>query len=458
MIRRRFLVILTCLGLSGCFSATVDTERVDPDRPPSLVIHDVTLFDSVSRELVPHQTVVVRGQLIQEVGDVGEIEFPTESTLVDGSGKYLIPGLIDAHVHLTHVLCQAGMTGDEILPYFLANGVVAVRDTGDNIVGQKFVQRYASNHPQISPRVFLCSPLIGNAPPIHQDIGWTLTKPEQVPELVAHMKTWGVTSLKIYANCRPDVARKVIEEGHRQGFMVLGHLSSYPVEQAIADGIDSLEHIESVSDFLRASPRDRHSLDLSSKKAKRIVTQIGRSGVFVDPTLTVFWGMLFFVDVPEIVNHPDNTKMPKRLQDFWSKDRKTRLDNYSDSPLETRQTTFRKYQQLVSMLYQEGANILVGTDAPEPQVPPGYSLHQEMKLLVESGLPPEAVLQAATLTNARALKEADRLGSIEGGKLADMVLLEDDPLDDIGNTRRIQWVIKDGELLDPAVIAKSFPE
>ena len=109
------------------------------------------------------------------------------------------------------------------------------------------------------------------------------------------------------------------------------------------------------------------------------------------------------------------------------------------------------------MLYQEGASILVGTDAPEPQVPPGYSLHQEMKLLVESGLPPEAVLQAATLSNARALKEADRLGSIEEGKLADMVLLEDDPLDDIGNTRRIQWVIKDGELLDPAVIAKSFP-
>ena len=108
--------------------------------------------------------------------------------------------------------------------------------------------------------------------------------------------------------------------------MVLGHLSSYPVEQAISDGIDSLEHIESVSNFLRASPRDRHSLDLSSKKAERIVAQIGSSGVFVDPTLTVFWGTLFFVDVPEIVNHPDNAKMPKRLQDFWSKDRKTRLD------------------------------------------------------------------------------------------------------------------------------------
>ena len=85
---RQFLVILTCLGLSGCATVTVE-----PDRPSSLVIQDVTLFDSVSRELVPHQTVVVSGQLIQEVGNIGEVEFPTESTLVDGSGKYLIPGV-----------------------------------------------------------------------------------------------------------------------------------------------------------------------------------------------------------------------------------------------------------------------------------------------------------------------------------------------------------------------------
>lgn len=426
--------------------------------PESVAIQDVTLFEASSQSLVPHQTVICAGDLIQQVGGVREVTIPRDAVLVDGSDKYLIPGLIDAHVHLTHVLYQAGMTGDEILPYFLANGVTSVRSTGDNLIGQRFIQRFSRAHPEISPRIFLCSPLIGDAPPFHQDIGWSLTKPEQVTDFVAHMKLWEVTSLKIYANCRPEVARRVIEEGHRHGLVVLGHLSSYPVGQAVADGIDSVEHIESVSDFLRADPTDKYSLDLTTDKARRLVAQIGISGAFVDPTLSVFWGMLFFPDVPEIVNHPDNLKMPRKLRDFWRKDRESRSGRTVSVPLETRRATFRKYQQLVQMLYRAGTTILVGTDAAEPQVPPGYSLHQEMELLVESGLSPEAVLKAATLDNARALKQEDRLGSIEVGKQADMVLLGENPLDDIRNTRHIERVIRSGRLLDPAVIAQSFPE
>lgn len=430
----------------------------EPSDMPSLVIQDVALFDSTSSRLIPHQTVVVKGDLIQQVGDADAVQPPPESLQVDGTSKYLIPGLIDAHVHLTHVLYQAGMTGDEILPYFLANGVTTVRSTGDSIVGQQFVRRYARDHPRISPRIFLCSPLIGNAPPIHQDIGWSLTMPDQVPDFVRHMKLWGVTSLKIYANCRPDVAKRVIQEGHRHGFVVLGHLSSYPVEQAISDGIDSVEHIESVSDFLRADPRDRHSLDLASEKTKRTVAQIGDSGTFVDPTLSVFRGMLLLADVPEIVRHPDNLKMPHRLREFWEKDRQSRVERYDTQPLETRQETFRKYQQLVGMLHRAGAAILVGTDAPEPQVPPGFSLHGEMEMLVESGLTPQAVLKAATLENARVLKQTDQLGSIEKGKQADMILLRENPLENIRNTRTIERVIRGGHLLDPAVISESFPK
>ena len=317
----------------------------DPSTP-TLAIRNTSVFDTYSGSFVSSQTVLIRAQRIISVGPAADIGRPEAAQILDGQGKFLIPGLIDAHVHLTHVLYQAGMTADEILPYFLANGVTSVRSTGDNVVAESLLRRWAEENPHMSPRLFLGSWLIGNAPPIHQDIGWSLTSPTEVPAFIQQMSKWRVTTLKIYANCLPSVARKVIEEGHKQGFVVTGHLSSYPVRDAIRDGIDSLEHIESVSDFLRKDPRDRHSLDLESDNARQLVRTIADHGVFVDPTLTVFWGTLFFVDVDEIVNHPDNLKMPRRLRDFWAVDRKRRLDNYSAGPLETRRRTFRKYQDL----------------------------------------------------------------------------------------------------------------
>ena len=444
------------LVLGGLLTAAC-TSPPDPSTP-TLAIRNTSVFDTHTGRFVPSQTVLIRGDRIVSVDGAEEVELSPATEVLDGEGKFLIPGLIDAHVHLTHVLYQAGITADDILPYFLANGVTTVRSTGDNVVAQSLLRRWADEHPGLSPRLFLGSWLIGNAPPIHKDIGWSLTSPDDVPAFVSHMSKWGVTTLKIYANCLPEVARKVIEEGHKQGLVVTGHLRSYPVEDAIAHGIDSLEHIESVSDFLRADPRDRHSLDLESDKARQLVRTIADSGVFVDPTLTVFWGTLFFVDVDEVVNHPDNLKMPRPLQDFWAVDRNRRLAGYAAGPLETRRATFRKYQDLVGMLHEAGARILVGTDAPEPQVPPGYSLHQEMEFLVESGMSPAAVLQAATRVNAAVLREENDLGSIEPGKRADLVLLHANPLDDIRNTRQIERVINRGVALLPSeILARTEP-
>ena len=446
---------LASLLLLGALLTTLCSSPPDPATDPStptLAIRNTSVFDTRSGSFVSSQTVLIRGHRIVSVDAAEKAELLPATQVLDGQGKFLIPGLIDAHVHLTHVLYQAGMTADQVLPYFLANGVTSVRSTGDNVVAESLLRRWAEENPDMSPRLFLGSWLIGNAPPIHQDIGWSLTSPSEVPAFIQQMSRWGVTTLKIYANCRPSVAREVIEEGHKQGLVVTGHLRSYPVQDAIRDGIDSLEHIESVSDFLRKDPRDRHSLDLESDTARQLVRTIADSGVFVDPTLTVFWGTLFSVDVDEIVNHPDNLEMPRRLRDFWAVDRQRRLNSYSSGPLETRQRTFRKYQDLVGMLHQAGAKILVGTDAPEPQVAPGYSLHTEMELLVQSGMSPASVLQAATRVNAEVLREENHLGSIEPGKLADLVLLRADPLEDIRNTRQIDHVINRGEALRPPEI------
>ena len=228
-----------------------------------LVIRDIAIFDSEARTMLPAQSVVIRGERIEAVGPA--LKAPRGAEVLDGRGRYLIPGLIDAHTHVVTVLYWAQMTGDATFPYYLANGVTSIRNTGDRIAAQKILQRYAMEHPASSPRLFLASDLIDGDPPIHRDIGWPLTSPEKVPAFVEDMARWGVQTLKIYARCAPEVARRVIEEGHRHGLVVTGHLGKYRIDEAIADGIDCLEHIESVADFLRADPRDRHSLDLTSE-------------------------------------------------------------------------------------------------------------------------------------------------------------------------------------------------
>jgi imidazolonepropionase-like amidohydrolase len=427
-------------------------------QPTPLVIRGAAVFDSEQGKFLPDRTLVIRDGRVELTGATRRVKVPLNGRIIDARGKYILPGLIDAHVHLTGILNNAHVTGDEVLPFYLANGVTTVRSAADIIPAEKLLVRYAAEHPERCPRIFMCSPAVGNYPPIHPDICWVLTKPEQVADYVSDISQWGITTLKIYANCLPSVARELIEQGHQKGLVVTGHLVSYPVADAIDAGIDAIEHIESVADFLRDDPKDRHSLNLSSVRARQLVAQIAEKRVFVTPTLTVFRNTLFFVDVPDVVEHPDNAHMPKRLLAFWVADRIKRMGNYSSGPLAPRQQTFQKYKDLTGMLYRAGTRLLVGTDAPCPQVPPGYSLHQEMRLLVESGIPPAEVLRAATLTNAEVLKEQDRLGSIREGRMADMVLLDANPLDDINNTRRIWRVVKDGRVLTPATILRGVPK
>ena len=317
--------------------------------------------------------------------------------------------------------------------------------------------RYAERYPHLAPRIFMASFLIDGQPPHHPDIGWALTSPDDVPAFVEHMAGWDVTTLKLYIKCDRSVGSRVIEEGHAHGLRVAGHLGDYHPADASHDGIDSLEHIYTVADFIRADPNDRHTVDLESDEARRLIDTLANNGTAVAPTLMVFWGTLFFVDVAEVIEHPDNDAMPARLLAFWHEDNPRRLESFSSGLLSVRRNTFETYKRLTGRLHSAGVRILVGTDAPEPQVPPGSSLHHEMELLVESGLSPAEVLSAATLQNAEVLRAQQELGSVSVGKRADMVLLDANPLDAIANTRRIHRVIRGGRVLDPREILAAAP-
>jgi imidazolonepropionase-like amidohydrolase len=434
--------------------------------PPSasaqaLVIKGGTLFDPVAGTMAPVQAVVIAGDKVAAVGTPQKpVDFPKDAHVIDATGKFLLPGLIDAHVHLVHRLNFARVTGDEVLPLFLAAGVTAVRDTGDEIVAQTLVAHFAAAHPDRCPRVFTASFLLDADPPIHRDIGLPVADPAKVAGVVDDMAAWGVTTLKIYAGTGRPVGRKVIEEGHRHGLAVTGHLGAYRAQDAVDDGIDCLEHITSVFDFALAAdagrgPNSRSTVDLGNPQAKGLITLLAKRRVPVDPTLVVFKNMLLLSDLEEVRKHPDNTRVPDRLRVYW--DGYQRGQGLAPGTRERRRKEFEKYQELVGLLHKAGVPLLVGTDAPEPYCPPGYALHQEMELMVASGLPPAAVLQAATINNARALRQQDRLGSVAAGKAADLVILDADPTADIRNARKVARVIRGGIACDPVELLGRVP-
>jgi hypothetical protein len=423
--------------------------------PPTLAtaITNVSVFDSAKESMVPAQTIVIRNDRIEAVGDA--VTIPPGAKVIDGSGQFVIPGLIDAHVHLVHLTDRTHVAGEEYLPMFLGAGVTSVRSTGDLVEAEKRISQYADEHIESCPRVFMASPLIDCDPPTHKDVGLAVTKPEQVPQFVEEMQQAGVTTLKIYVGTSRDIGQLVIAEGHRRGLIVTGHLGRYSAQDAVADGIDCLEHIWSVLDYIVPRGETRTTCNLNNAVALKLIGDIKEKGVAVDPTLVVFRNMILLGDQQEFIEHPDISLVPKRMKVGWQHLLQER--QFPPETPELRRKEFRKYQELTGVLYLAGITVLAGTDAPEPLVPPGLSMHQELEVLVESGIPAGAALNCATINNARILKQDKNLGSIEAGKLADLVVLSRNPLDDIRNTRTIAKVVRAGRVLDPAEILQKVP-
>jgi hypothetical protein len=445
-------------------ACTANAARGRAEDPPqrALVIENCSLFDPHSGKMLPERTIVVGGQRVADVGSPERpASIPEGAMRINGRGLFALPGLIDAHTHMVHVLDYARVTGDEVLPMYLAAGVTSVRSTGDEIVAATLVARFAAAHPERSPRVFTCSPLLDADPPIHRDIGRAITDPKAVPAILDEMAAWNIATVKIYAGTARPVGQAIIHEAHRRGLFVAAHLGAYSAQDAVADGIDCLEHIWSVFNYVippevASQPGHRGRLDLSNPKCEALVAELARRKVMVDPTLAVFRNMILLPDVPEVRDLPENDLVPQRLREFWPVYLR-RSGCPQGGPLEDRRREFARFQELTGKLHRAGVPLLAGTDAPEPQVPPGFSLHQELELLVESGLSPAAALTAATLNNARALRQEEALGSIEKGKLADLLLLTANPLDDIRNTRSIRLVIRGGTVCEPAALLARVP-
>ena len=429
----------------------------------------VTAFEHVNvipmdrERVLRDQTVVVRDGLISEVGDARRVRVPKGALRVDGRGKYLLPGLVDMHTHLfsddDYVPDELG--GDE-LALMLANGVTTIRlmiGTPEHLAMRREVEAGRL----LGPTLYVASPqLAGRSYGGGVFNGRVVKTAEEARAAVRDFKAAGYDFIKLTTEITPEVYDAATAEAKASGIRVVGHVDvRVGLRRALAAG-QQIEHLDSymeavlrddapskasVSDVGVWRKRNWESLDyVDDRKVEEAARATARAGVYTCPTLT-FFKLSFAVEPSEeeVRARPDYRFFPPALRES----RHAALKRFwTEPPTDERR---RRYQgvrdRLVKAIHDAGGKIMAGSDTPELFLLYGFTLHRELRSLVEAGLSPYAALAAATRNPAEYLRALDRFGTVARGRRADLLLLDADPLEDITNTERRAGVMVRGRWL-----------
>jgi N-acetylglucosamine-6-phosphate deacetylase len=422
-----------------------------PVAPEELVIRGGRLIDGVRDEAVPNRGIVIRNGTLLEVNvDLTGRDLSKSRVIVLADSQYVIPGLFDMHAHYEIDLFGQRMDEFHVSPIaYLANGVTSTFVAGDNdIDAMVLTQRRINTGQQTGPRIFNSGPRIGIARQ-----GPDPKTVEEVNQLVDSLTAQGVTSFKV-KNISPPMLRALIERAHMHGATVTGHLSSgidntTNAKDAIVMGIDRIEHFLG-GDALPANKDPYESLtkfDPYSREGQDIIRLYLKHNVVYDPT-TGPNGQMTDAErraqpAAELQTYTPYIQELMRLNP--RRGTGTRWDSIRATNLKA-----------VKAFYDAGGTLTTGTDSPgRGNYLAGFMLHREIASFVEAGLPPAAALKAATINSARALNAGDKLGSIEAGKFADLVVVNGNPLRDIRNTRNIDLVVKAGVPFKPLELWKA---
>jgi amidohydrolase family protein len=447
-----------------------------PQTSRPLVLTHVTVLDMTGAPARPDMAVMISGDRIAALGPSDGFRVPSDAQVVDATGKFLIPGLWDMHVHWLN---------KDYLPLFIANGVTGIRIMWG--APFHFQWRQEIEHGTLrGPRMAIGSPIVDGPTPIWP--GSTAVKDAaEGRQFVIQMKKDGADFIKVYSRLPRDAYFAIADESKKQGLSFAGHVpDAVSVMEASDAGQKSIEHLTGVltacstreeelrkgrdeawttspsgqAVFNRASARPLNRLMLdtfSPEKANALFARFVRNHTWQCPTLTVLRNMAFIQD-PAIHNDPRVKYMPPGIASGWDPAGDFRLKDRTAEDVEMQQATYRKLKELIGPMRRAGVEFLAGTDVLNPYCFPGFSLHDELTLLVEAGLTPMEALQAATLNPARYLGRDKDLGTIEKGKLADLLLLDASPLDDINNSKKIDAVVFGGKLLPKAELQKMLAD
>ena len=453
-------------------------------KPKWLVFTNVTVVDVRDGTSRPGMTVVIRDQRITGIAKQALIQIDRNVQVVNATGQYLIPGLWDMHVHLT-LRPEPRLASETLLPLLLAHGVVGVRDMGGDweqiqqlrkeIAGGKL-----AGFTLLSPGPFVDGPRPASASVV------PVANAAEARAAVRSLKARGVDFIKVQAKLSRESYLAVADEAKRQGIPFAGHVPESMNAGEVSDaGQRSLEHLspalpgdagilfacsareaelrrelaalnqagekpDAKLDDLRARTRALQSKLLDSyepAKANALVARLAGNRTWVAPTL--IWSQSFRPLSPQDLGQGVPLQyVPAATRQRWEAGRKRYVESVPPETFALTRRIAEKSLALAGTLHRAGVPLLAGTDSFDGFDISGFSLHQELELLVKAGLRPAEALQAATLNPAKFLGRERDLGAVEKGKLADLVLLDADPLQDIRNTRKISGVVLNGRFFD----------
>jgi imidazolonepropionase-like amidohydrolase len=438
--------------------AVCQSQRSIPPQP--LVLSHVTVIDVIAGRARPEMTVVVSGNRIELSGPSGRIPTPSNAVVVDATGKFLIPGLWDAHFHVATNF-SSNWAREVSLPLLVANGVTGIRDMGGDFELIKALRKEIDAGVLPGPRI------IGTGDTIYS---YNMDE-AAARQKVTSLKQAGVDFIKIMSWVRPDAYFAAVDEARKQGLPFAGHVPELVSASDVSDaGQRSMEHLmgiwqscssaeaelrKSMTEALRdpnTVPRyvfarvdfglpPRGTLDTySDEKASQLFARFARNETWQVPTLVEEQSFALLVS-GHLMDQRGMKLIPPSMQKPWNLEKI--LDPLSAEDRQDLVKIVPKMLEVVGRMHRAGVKIMAGSDAPWLVVP-GFSLHDELLLLVKAGLTPADTLRAATLDTAQFLGLQNSLGSVETGKVADLVLLDANPLEDIRNTRTISGVCLQG--------------
>ena len=462
------LLTLTLLFFFLSCLPDVKAKSFAPAQP--LVFTHVTVIDTLQGKLYEDTTVVIQGNLITALGKTGKVPVPKDAQVVDATGKFLIPGLWDMHFHTP----DDKQSREVFYPLAIANGVTGVR----NMFGAEGLLKHraeVNSGTLLGPRMILGSPVVDGPTPMWPG-SISVADANAGRQAVRTIKQNGYDFVKTYQFLPRDTYLAIADEAKKENIPFAGHVPfSLTAVEASDAGQKTFEHIFGVSiacsaneATLRTALADaaarvdkelaahlglfvRNELEpltgYDEQKATALFKRMAKNGTYAVPTLILHRSFGLGGNPP--VRTDSRLKyMPLNIKQTFAWE----LGLFSSYP--SYQPVYERMLLLTVSMHRAGVKILAGTDTFNAYCFPGFGLHDELELLVKAGLTPLEALQTATLNPARFLNLTRSLGTVEKGKIADLVLLEANPLTDIGNTRKISGVVLNGRYLPPESLQK----
>ncbi len=427
------ILILAVLGsvLASVYEPLDHLPKITDTQP--LVLNNVHLLSKDGRQWQKHQQLVIRNGRIEHIG-VTDVVSPSGYQVVDAQGAYVIPGLFDMHVHALD---------PQYLALSLSYGVTSVRNMGGYPAHLRWKNQLQEGQ-WLGSNLFVSSPILNGDVYFDSFTQQRVTDPDHARELVARYQAEGWDLIKVYEGLRADVYAAIVDEALARGMLIAGHVPYDAIKHnyEAAAALTSIEHVEELFDGPLNGEFDYQKLTSISQQLKIM-------GVVVTPTLTVF------DHLTQLSTHKESFKRDIPF-DYMNPFHRWVMDQFDGNRWMTASQEHAQYNQkvnrfqrdIVAELARHEVDLLVGTDWGAIYTIPGLATHQELTLLSEAGLSSRMILRAATVNAARALNVEADYGTVEVGKIADLVLVRADPLRDISRLKNPQAVIKMGQYLD----------